>query len=343
MKGPDGRGYITQPFTGPDISSSPQQEDHQGRREEVEKKTVRTKTPGIKQLPVMTKYIPGLPPESLKTKKRRKKKSKPKPTVVKSELALSSSESDSRPEIVRDVDAPQTEDVDLEIEASEAINEIEIQLTDDLTNSLVNPPTEDDDIENAELIENFIESCEAPTKIKISYSEAVSKPSKPVLIISKVEESPIPTEVIEYDEKPSNHPNHKSKNKTRKKKPKNIKVPTEKALQQTVGQIQEEENEEVELSDASSDLVSEAINREEEEEEPAVIELTLRPRRKKKRKGMEKGEDKEGAGRVMVMDHQVGLVVVVPFSDFHSLNSRPVPSPASLQTVRRSSPDTSCW
>jgi len=302
VQGPDGRGYITQPFTGPDISSSPQQE-HEGRREEVEKKTVRTKTPGIKQLPVMTKYIPGLPPESLKTKKRRKKKSKPKPTVVKSELALSSSESDSRPEIVQEVDAPQTEDVDLEIEASEAINEIEIQLTDDLTNSLVNPPTEDDDIENAELIENFIESCEVPTKVKISYSEAVCKPSKPVLMISKVEEPPIPTEVIENHEKPSNQPNLKSKNKTRKKKLKNIKVPTENAIQQTVGQIQEEENKEVELSDTSSDLVSGAINRE-EEEQPAVIELAVRPRRKKKRKGMEKGEDKEGAVRVMVMDHQ---------------------------------------
>jgi len=267
VQGPAGHGYITQPFTGPVqlLGEQPRSEAEQaeGTLEQPRSK----QTPGIKQLPtdapVLANYIPGLPVQTNKTKKRRKKKSKSKLASEKSKVSFSSSDSEAREvrELTNDIEAAQAELFDFDhVEASDAINEIEIKLTDDLTNSLVNPPTEDDDIENTEITEdllNLIEAetvCEVPTNVHCSYSEAVRKEIllKPSPSLD-VDECAIPTDAgaENLPVKPYNIPNSKSKNKTRKKKPKVNTIEVEELNELLTNEVHDEENEE-NLMDSNS-------------------------------------------------------------------------------------------
>ena len=214
VQGPGGPGYITQPFTGPDISSSPSppseetvelqepgkvtsatrpQSEQEDRRDP---RPVKKNQPGIKQISkdvpvVLSRYIPGLSVENNKTKKRKKKKSKSKQSPGQLKTPTSSSDSEVR-ETGKDVEAP----------------EAELKLTDDLTNSLVNPPTDED------------EDTEVPINAQFSCSEAVltnlSKSSK------EISATPPETGTEKLPEKPSSV--GKSKNKIKKKKPKKNKV-----------------------------------------------------------------------------------------------------------------------
>merc|ERR1712173_575282 len=136
------------------------------------------------------------------TKKRRKKKAKSKLTEDLTKVSMSSSDSEAR-EATKGNEGSES-NVDLfdfeHIETSEPMNEI--TLTDDLTNSLVNPPTEEDDIENTKIAEdliNLIETetekvCEVPTNVHCSYSEVVRKSSTQEIVLKSSEESTIPTE-----------------------------------------------------------------------------------------------------------------------------------------------------
>ena len=105
------------------------------------------------------------------------------------------------------------------------VDEIEIKLTDDLTNSLVNPPTEYDDVEDTKIAEDLINLIEAepeivdesPTNVCLSYSEAVRKE---ICLKPSVEEIEIPTEagVEDPPENPSNVQSSKSKMKNKRPK-----------------------------------------------------------------------------------------------------------------------------
>ena len=325
VQGPDGRGYITQPFTGPDISNSPQQaasDPSHPLRPEDREATPRSRhtTAGA---PV-TNYIPGLYLDTLKTKKRRKKKTKSKPPVEKSKIFMSSSDSDTKGDVretMKDIEPSHFNDDDFEFEAPDAINEIEIKLTDDLTNSLVNPPVEDFEFENEEIAEeitNFTKSetaHELPTNIQCSYSEAVSKSLKEVLL--NLEESTIPTdvEVQKSPEKPSNVKKSKSKNKSRKKKPKVTIIEIEKTIESPAIQIDEEENTEntsgsvpncpdLHPDDTITEPIAISYEAQSETEVEASSEVRLRPHRRRKRKVRER-QDQSPVQRVLVVDEQV--------------------------------------
>merc|ERR1719219_2448332 len=300
VQGPDGHGYITQPFTGPEILSSPEpcqlEEESPGNFQKTlpenggRKAQSRSKRtpPGIKQLPsdapAVPNYIPGLPLQSLKTKKKAKSKLSEDLTKV----SLSSSDSEAKEAIKGNEGSESNVDLfDFEhVETSEPMNEI--MLTDDLTNSLVNPPTEEDDIENTKIAEdliNLIEAekvCEVPTNVQCSYSEVVRKSSTQEIVLkSSFEESAIPTESGAHfaPVKLSTIRVSKSKNKSRKKKPK---VKMEEAIESFI-QDYEEENEEKPIEsksfcevieETSTEVVSEKLVsndcKEDEVTEPVV-------------------------------------------------------------------------
>ena len=360
VQGPDGHGYITQPFTGPDIISSPEpgqeEEDssanfktlpENGGRKDHSKRT----PPGIKQLPTdaqtVTNHIPGLPLQSLKTKKRRKKKAKSKLTEDLTKVSMSSSDSEAREAIKGNEGSESNVDLfDFEhIETSEPMNEI--TLTDDLTNSLVNPPTEEDDIENTKIAEdliNLIETekvYEVPTNVHCSYSEVVRKSTtKETVLKSSFEESTIPTESGEHSApvKLSTILIPKSKNKSRKKKPK---VKMEEVIEPPI-QDYDAENEEKPseskyfcevIEETSTVVVSETILSNDSKEEvhvtepvyPGIEALTkeaetmevaesnstehsMKPRKRGKKKGKERlGKSVQQQQRVLVVDDQVSL------------------------------------
>merc|ERR1719219_98867 len=340
VQGPDGHGYITQPFTGPEILSSPEpcqlEEESPGNFQKTlpenggRKAQSRSKRtpPGIKQLPsdapAVPNYIPGLPLQSLKTKKRRKKKTKSKLSEDLAKISMSSSDSEAR-EGIKGTEGSDLFDFE-HVETSEPMNEI--PLTDDLTNSLVNPPTEEDDIENSKIAEdliNLIETekvCEVPTNVHCSYSEIVRKSStKEIVLKSSFEESKIPTEsgAPFTPVKLSTILVSKSKNKSRKKKPK---VKMEEVIEPFI-QDYDEENEEKPVESKSlcevieetpTEVVSETLvsNDSKEEEDvaepvdPDVVaastkeattlevaessctERSTRPRKSRKRKGKER-------------------------------------------------------
>ena len=359
VQGPDGHGYITQPFTGPEILSSPEPRqleeessanfqktlsENGGRK--AQSRSKRT-PPGIKQLPTdapaVPNYIPGLPLQSLKTKKRRKKKVKSKLSEDLAKVSMSSSDSEAR-EVSKGNEGSES-NVDLfdfnQVETSEPMNEI--ILTDDLTNSLVNPPTEDDDIENTKIAEdliNLIETekvWEVPTNVHCSYSEVVRKSStKEVVLKSRFEESNIPTESgAQFTPvKLSTVLVSKSKNKSRKKKPK---VKMEEVIESFI-QDYEEENEEKPIESKSlcevieetpAEAVSETLvsnDSKEGEDDPDVeaptmetamevaessssyTEQSMRPRKSRKRKGKERtGKSAPQQQRVLVVDDQASL------------------------------------
>ena len=226
VQGPEGPGYITQPFTGPEISSSPstpsedpvelQEPGESLQRSQPEQEDWRSPVkqiqPGIKQISkevVSSRYIPGLTLED-KTKKRKKKKSKSKHSTDQLKTPRSSSDSEAR-EARKDVEVTEALLDFLQVETSET----EVKLTDDLTNSLVNPPTDEED-------------TEIPTNAQFSYHEVVStnvsKSSGEILSPPSLEESATPPEAG-VEKSPKKPPSEgKSKNKTRKKKPKRTKV-----------------------------------------------------------------------------------------------------------------------
>ena len=359
VQGPDGHGYITQPFTGPELLSSPEPRqleeessanlpENGGRK--AQSRSKRT-PPGIKQLPTdapaVPNYIPGLPLQSLKTKKRRKKKVKSKLSEDLAKVSMSSSDSEAR-EASKGNEGSES-NVDLfdfdQVETSEPMNEI--ILTDDLTNSLVNPPTEEDDIENTKIAEdliNLIETekvWEVPTNVHCSYSEVVRKSStKEIALKTSFEESNIPTESGAHftPVKLSTILVSKSKNKSRKKKPK---VKMEEVIEPFI-QDYEEENEEKPIESKSfcevieetpTEAVSETLVSNDSKEgedvaepvdpdveaptmEAATMEVaesssyterSMRPRKSRKRKGKERMGKSAPQQRVLVVDDQVSL------------------------------------
>merc|ERR1719219_1724860 len=300
VQGPDGHGYITQPFTGPEILSSPEpcqlEEESPGNFQKTlpenggRKAQSRSKRtpPGIKQLPsdapAVPNYIPGLPLQSLKTKKRRKKKTKSKLSEDLAKISMSSSDSEAR-EGIKGTEGSDLFDFE-HVETSEPMNEI--PLTDDLTNSLVNPPTEEDDIENSKIAEdliNLIETekvCEVPTNVQCSYSEIVRKSStKEIVLKSSFEESAIPTESGAHfaPVKLSTILVSKSKNKSRKKKPK---VKMEEVIEPFIQNYEEEEEKEEKhiesksfcevIEETLTEVVSETLVSNDSREEAEVTE-----------------------------------------------------------------------
>ena len=179
VHGPEGRGYITQPFASPVNTASGSEESQ--KHEDVEAKEVETKETcmtmekveevnndlkevetkdkrrineeaagmSINQPRVEQVYIPGLvtSPSVKKVKKRRKKKPKTKSEAVVSKQSHSSSDSESKELNPDSQSKKDTFEDDLFNFAEEPINEI--NLTDDLANSLLNPPTEDDELETS--------------------------------------------------------------------------------------------------------------------------------------------------------------------------------------------------
>ena len=361
-------GFITQPFTVPDISGLEEHQHggmehvvHQPRSEVEERGKMEplrsTQTPGIKQLstaapapaPEISNYIPGLPLQTIKTKKRRKKKAKSKLAAGETKVFTSSSESEAREtrEAVKNFEVPEFNEEFLcyfdPPEASEAINGIE--LTDDLTNSLVNPPTEDDDVEDTKItgdLINLIEVeaenvSEVPPNVQCSYSEAVRKE---ILLKPSIDEITIPTKPFAQQrkspEKPSNVKNSKSKTKTKKKKtvvtkmevePESLCSAQEQKENPTINcQVVEESQTEPPVSTNEDCSVSpsegqkeqkEQEDKEEERERETAkdpmmtvpqspLEHSVKPKKSRKRKGRER-RGQSPLQRVLVVDDQVSV------------------------------------
>jgi len=350
VPGPENQGCVRQPLIVPDTSGSPPaplpgEEDQEPEPEETSKVELpmSRKTPGIKHLPtdppVVSKYIPGLPLQTLKTKKRRKKKSKAKLPAGQSKVSLSSSDSEAKETRVVDKGIQQTQPHDGEMfdfDLVEASDDIEIKLTDDLTNSLVNPPTEDDDVEDTKIAEdlmNLIETeaenvGEAHTNVPFSYSEAVLKE------IPRIDEIVIPTEtrVEDFPEKPSKVQTSKSEKENKKPKVTKTEVEEEPESFCPVEEEMEDKENQYSINSKPSHQIIEEISTEatgwkvskyskaeegpapateEEAEEtsrdiphPPPVELSGRTRRSRRRRGRER-RDSSPPQRVLVVDDQV--------------------------------------
>ena len=241
VQGPDGRGYIMQPFSPPpELSKSPERE----KSEEVVEKSfrdvlVKSSAPikteeksgkeGVDHVILPNVYIPGLPPADLKVKKKRRKKPKTKSVqVAKVDVHHSSSESESKEfEAVNYQQMAVSEELfNFASEEQEPINEI--KLTDDLTNSLLNPPTEDDEIESSALareILHLVDTDEDRTRGKeppsVDENEADELESAAAEYEAKVDLKP--TEESVKNPKPkSTKPQTKQKQKKIKNKEKSI-------------------------------------------------------------------------------------------------------------------------
>jgi len=164
VQGPEGRGYITQPFAPPPNYCSGSEQVMETKEEvndHVEgvvplklesssphpfEEDVRSSKPTNAELIEETKtavpvYIPGLHPSmEKKVKKRRKKKPKTQPGLRKT--FNSSSESETKEKYANEVEFKDNFDEEWLNYVPEPINEI--NLTDDLAKSLLNPPTDDD-------------------------------------------------------------------------------------------------------------------------------------------------------------------------------------------------------
>ena len=244
VQGPEGRGYIMQPFAPPpELSSSPEREKvtgnpEVGKEDEGEYKSFKEilvtsstqskpveRTRKIDHVILPNVYIPGLPPSEMKVKKKRKKKPKAKSDQAAKVASLrSSSESDAKEfEPVNYQQAPVSEEL-FEFTTEEPVNEI--NLTDDLTNSLLNPPTEDDEIESSALareIINLVDTDEdlAPVEVAASYEaeELAEEPNLADATESEIKGDIEPTEETEIHPKPkSTKPQRKQKQKKTKKK-----------------------------------------------------------------------------------------------------------------------------
>jgi len=244
VQGPEGRGYIMQPFAPPpELSSSPEREKIAGNSEMVKEvegeyesfkeilvKSASQNKPGektrkIDHVILPNVYIPGLPPSEMKVKKKRKKKPKAKSDQAYSMKASlpSSSESDAKEfEPVNYQQAPVSEEL-FDFTTEEAVNEI--NLTDDLTNSLLNPPTEDDEIESSALareIINLVDEDLSPVEVAASFEarkEPVEELNPTDATESVVKGDHEPTEVTEMHSMPkSTKPQKKQKQKKQRKK-----------------------------------------------------------------------------------------------------------------------------
>merc|ERR1719348_578187 len=168
VQGPDGRGYITQPFAPPPnygSGSEKQAEDSNEiglRHQALDGNFNEVKTlgedlmmnPGQKigvndcASAAVSVYIPGLPPPSeKKLKKRRKKKPKSKVNQITAKSSNSSSESETKEPMATMEFESNAFDNEFFDYVTEPVNEI--NLTDDLANSLLNPPTEEDELETS--------------------------------------------------------------------------------------------------------------------------------------------------------------------------------------------------
>ena len=99
-------------------------------------------------------YIPGLPPLQQKVKRKRKKKPRAKGDSVPSKVqSRTSSESEIKEIELKAEDKDDFEGI-MNFTVEENVNEI--NLTDDLTNSLLNPPTEDDEMESSDIAKEIL-------------------------------------------------------------------------------------------------------------------------------------------------------------------------------------------
>ena len=233
VQGPEGRGYIMQPFSPPpELSPSPEREKIEGQEDQVDnshkevlteastqrKPEERTRKIGHVILPNV--YIPGLPPSEMKAKKKRRKK--PKVKTDKAPVPPSSSESEFEP-----INYPQTPEIEelFEFINNEPANEI--KLTDDLTNSLLNPPTEDEEIETSALareILNLVETDDETSPVEVApgveAKELLEETNLANARKSEAKGDIKPTEETIINPKPkSTKPQSKQKQKKSKKKP----------------------------------------------------------------------------------------------------------------------------
>merc|ERR550534_2189179 len=129
-------------------------------------------------------YIPGLPQEQMvqssKTQKKRKKKSKPKAEKCNSEDSSITFEFDTCSPPVKDEE--QSPELDTSVPSTEQV--YEIQLTDDLADSLVNPPTDPEISEEEEIREASVPivhsiQSNTGTEIEIDNSEPITEAVTP--------------------------------------------------------------------------------------------------------------------------------------------------------------------
>jgi len=241
VQGPEGRGYIMQPFSlPPELSSSPEREREkiEGDSEVVKEDEVdssykevltksstqlkpeeRTRKIGHVILPNV--YIPGLPPSEMRAKKKRRKK--PKAKSDQAPRLPSSSESDAKEfEPVNYPRTPETEEL-YEFINEEPVNEI--NLTDDLTNSLLNPPTEDDEMESSAIVReilNLVETDEDSVEVapRVEAEELLEEPNLADAAESEAEGDIKPTKETIINPKPkSTKPQTKQTQKKLKKNP----------------------------------------------------------------------------------------------------------------------------
>merc|ERR1719341_2171012 len=230
-----------QPFSvPPELSSSPEREKIEGDTEVVQEdepdnsyKKVLTKsstqlepeerTPKICHVILPNVYIPGLPPSEMRAKKKRRKK--PKAKSDQAPRLPSSSESDAKEfEPVNYPRAPETEEL-YEFIKEEPVNEI--NLTDDLTNSLLNPPTEDEDIESSALAREILHLVEtdedlAPVEVapRVETEELLEEHNPADAVESEAKGDIKPTKETIINPKPkSTKPQTKQTQKKLKKKP----------------------------------------------------------------------------------------------------------------------------
>merc|ERR1719391_612478 len=191
VQGPEGRGYITQPFAPPPNYCSGSEQVIEAKEEvndHVEgvvplkmesspthpyKEDVRSSKPtNAKLIEEETKtavpvYIPGLHPSmEKKVKKRRKKKPKTQPGLRKT--FNSSSESETKEKNAHDVEFRDNFDEEWLNYVPEPINEI--NLTDDLANSLLNPPT-DDDFESSTIAKEIMNLVDTENEVLVQEPE----------------------------------------------------------------------------------------------------------------------------------------------------------------------------
>jgi len=193
VQGPEGRGYITQPFAPPPNYCSGSEkvvETNEEVNDHVEgvvplklesspshpmpcHEDVRSNKPTNAELNeeettnVVPVYIPGLHPAmEKKVKKRRKKKQKTQSGLRKT--FNSSSESETKEKNANDVEFRDNFDEEWLNYVPEPINEI--NLTDDLANSLLNPPT-DDDFESSTIAKEIMNLVDTENEVLVQEPE----------------------------------------------------------------------------------------------------------------------------------------------------------------------------
>ena len=167
-------------------------------------------------------YIPGLPPLQQKVKRKRKKKPRVKGDSVPSKIqSRTSSESEIKEIEMKVEDKDDFEEI-MNFTVEENVNEI--KLTDDLTNSLLNPPTEDDEMESSDIakeILNLVDTDLSSTRhIKNEPDQdSTSFPHDDEMKIMETEIEIKPTETSNITKQVQKKNLQNIKKKTKKKKP----------------------------------------------------------------------------------------------------------------------------